>query len=89
MKRVTITLEFGENDSEYIDKHGGDIGLLLRDSLGEFEAERQPASEYVAKRYPDMTPERRRWKIRDVEKRCTVARILHRADVTILIEDKS
>jgi hexokinase len=104
MKRVTITLEFGKNDSEYIDKHSGgcDVGPLLRDALGEFEAARQPVAEYVAKRYTDISGTtisramintfndfRVASKARDVEKRCKMAETLRRADVTILVEDKS
>jgi hypothetical protein len=90
MKRVTITLEFEENDSEYISKHSGgvDIGLLLRDALGEFEAVRTPGNEYVDKRYPDLTSSRRAYKIRQVEKRNAMAHMLCRADVTLVVEDK-
>jgi hypothetical protein len=93
MKRVTITLEFEESDSEYISKHSGgvDIGLLLRDALGEFEAVRTPANEYVAKRYPgieNFASNSVAFKIRDVEKRNAMAHTLCRADVTIHVEDK-
>lgn len=94
MKRVTITLEFDENDSEYINKHSGgvDIGLLLRDAMGEFETARQPAAEYVAKRYPgveNFASNAAAFKIRDVEKRCAMAQALRRAYVTILVSDVS
>jgi hypothetical protein len=89
MKRVTITLEFEENDSEYIGEHSGgvDIGLLLRDALGEFEAVRTPANEYVDKRYGSSMPGPATiaFKIRDVEKRCEMARVLGRTNVTIFI----
>ena len=80
MKRVTITLEFNNDDSQYIDEHGGgcDIGLLLRDALGEFEAVRLRlnfASNAAA------------FKIRDVQKRTKMAQALRRGDVTILVQE--
>ncbi len=92
MKRVTITLEFKDDDAEYVDKYSGgcDIGLLLRHALGEFEALRQPAKAYVAKRYPEMRrPQDYAFKIRYVEKRNRMAEVLRRADVTILVADET
>jgi hypothetical protein len=88
--KVTITLEFDGDNAEYVGKYSGgcDIGLLLRDALGEFQAAREPAAEYVAKRYPNIALDQHRaFKIRDVEKRVTMARMLAGATVIIMLDD--
>jgi hypothetical protein len=92
--KVTVTLEFDvDNNAEYVGKHSGsvDVGVLLRDALGEFQAARKPAAKYVDKRYPRtdgwLSSTGRLFKIRDVEKRVAMAQMLARADVTILVDE--
>jgi hypothetical protein len=90
MKRVMIMLELRPDDVEYIEKRSGnyEVGLLLRDALGEFEASRFPAEKYVAERYPEMERLDSENKVLDVEKRLRLSRALRHADLMVLVEKK-
>jgi hypothetical protein len=70
--RTTITLDFNDVDIERATElsNGVDVGVLLRDALGEFIATRTPIDKYVAERYRGQYSGFLTYKIRDLAKRC-------------------
>jgi len=87
--RTRATLDFyGDDASEFGElTRGVDLGTLLRDALGEFMATREQVEAYVAKRYASHDEVFRSRKVREVTKRLRLAELLHRADITIEIEN--
>lgn len=87
--KTTITFVFESDDATAVADitHAVDLGQLLHDAMGEFTMMRTPAKEYVMKRYPDIDRTRIAYKTREVEKRCLLADLLRKADVTIEVED--
>ncbi|MHB8107775.1 MAG: hypothetical protein ACYDH4_10180 [Candidatus Cryosericum sp.] len=87
--KTTITLEFDSDDAEAVRTlcGGVDICQLLRDAFGEFVARREPAEEYVLKRYdPSVYPgQSHGFKVRQVQKRNKMAELLKRGDVTVFL----
>lgn len=87
--KTIITIGFLPGDADLVSEmtRGTDLGTLLRDALGEFVSRRQPAKEYVAKRYASQGDRFTTYKVREVEKRCELAEILKRGFVTIEIDE--
>jgi hypothetical protein len=85
--KTTITLEFQDGDAQAVEEltRGVDLGTLLRDAFGEFQDTRQPATEYVKKRYGIDGSFRDR-KVLEVGRRCKLAELLRRGDPTITVE---
>lgn len=100
MKKVAVTIEFWGEDAEVMALRSGgvDVGVLLRDALGEFQDSRKvrasaeldavPTVEgYVEYRYALSTERFRKDKVREVTKRCDMAKRLHAGAVTIYVSD--
>ena len=87
--KTTITIEFTGEPAQAVSDltRGVDLGILLRDSLGEFVAARTPANTYVARRYSGNSDTFRSFKLREFAKRCALAEMLKRGDITIETEE--
>jgi hypothetical protein len=86
--KATIILEFeGELANELDARSHADIGLVLRDALGEFIAARTPFADYVAKRYSSAPERFQRDKVRNVAKRCELACSIAKGDVTLIVSE--
>ena len=91
--KAVITLEFeGELADELDRRSHADIGQVLRDALGEFIAKRTPVNAYVEKRYNAgyaATERFQRDKVNNVIKRCALADVIKKGDVTLVLSDDS
>jgi hypothetical protein len=89
--KTTITLEFKDDDAEAVAGLTGvvDVGLLLRDALGEFIESRTPVGVYVQSRYLNQSERFRQDKAREVAKRVALATLLVQGGYFILVDAPS
>lgn len=81
--KVLVTLELDLDETERTALADVDLALLFRDALGEFRGAREPARDYIARRYGAHTPEFRGEKFQELEVRVAAAKLLGRASVTM------
>ena len=86
--KTTITIEFSGEPAQAVSDltRGVDLGILLRDALGEFIAAHTPARTSLDATW-ETTSLSRLFKIREVAKRCALAEVLKRGDITIETEE--
>lgn len=89
IRKIILTLR--EEDASKLESLGldeSDVGLLLRDALGEFDRAREPVSNYVEDRYPvsEYSESFRSRKFAEVISRKDLAEVLRRTQVTFIDE---
>jgi hypothetical protein len=89
VRKIVLTLCDGDVSAfESLGFEESDLGILLRDALGEFDRAREPVADYVEGRYParDYSDDFRTRKLAEVGIRKDVAGMLRRAEVTLVDE---